>query len=771
MRATLLLSLLGLLGCDALWNGFRKPHIELNRPSRSSAIAIADDDSVVALVNPDDGSLSLFDGQGMQRTAVVATGSEPWSVVIHPDRDTAFVANRGSASVVKITGLQASTPAVVATVPVGSEPTGLALSPTGAKLFVAEFAESSVAVIDTRSMQVVNVLVGIRNPRVLAVTNNNNGRDDDELLVVPEFYGVPQPPGEAKGDGRFGRVQLFSLADFAQVGEIRLAPLRPQLAGFGEAAAPNQLGGIAIAPDGRVYVTAIAASPEPPLAAGRNVNPVVFVADLAAQSEVRDGLGTLSLAQKIQAANKPPLNFAADPVDIDFVPTMPEQNPIAYVVSRGGNVVLRVLFDKNAGTSTIGSTQNDRIDVIGDNQQNTCQNPIGGVTANTSQRMFLNCWTSGRLAVLNLPSQSLASTVVSSDSQGRSQAVVRGRRAFLTARGRFSQDGWSSCASCHPDGLSDGITWVFSSGPRQSPSLDGAFSHGAAPQQQRSFNWTANADEVHDFERLVRQVMGGKGAITTAGTQADCGDLGQETQVPLSSGDLVDSAREAAASVAIRCSSDWDDIGEYLRSIRPPLGLRRLDPESVMRGAQLFDADIQGGACTRCHGGVGWTVSRLFYTPSKLENDKLTQSVDFRRPSGWPTDYNSHSTKQLAPEPPGVSPLQVACAIRNVGTFGPQSLETADTAAVTVQGSRGYNVPSLYGLALSAPYLHSGQAGTLDELFTSPSFSTHRSAGAANFSLDNEQDRRDLISFLLSIDAAAKPLAVPGDFGAGCQAN
>src|ERR1044071_10042202 len=75
-------------------------------------------------------------------------------------------------------------------------------------------------------------------------------------------------------------------------------------------------------------------------------------------------------------------------------------------------------------------------------------------------------------------------------------AVLVGKLAFFTAlgipdndvfgtpirdfvprnfRGKQSKDAWSSCGSCHPDGLADGVTWIFGTGPRQTKPLDGMF--------------------------------------------------------------------------------------------------------------------------------------------------------------------------------------------------------------------------------------------------------------------------------------------------------
>ena len=102
------------------------------RVSKTSTVAISDDDATVAMVNPEDGSVSFFNTANNQKLATLKTGGEPSSVVIHPDNTTAFVANRADATVVKITGINTNAPAVAGTVPVGSEPTGLALSPSAA---------------------------------------------------------------------------------------------------------------------------------------------------------------------------------------------------------------------------------------------------------------------------------------------------------------------------------------------------------------------------------------------------------------------------------------------------------------------------------------------------------------------------------------------------------------------------------------------------------------------------------------------------------------
>jgi hypothetical protein len=160
----------------------------------------------------------------------------------------------------------------------------------------------------------------------------------------------------------------------------------------------------------------------------------------------------------------------------------------------------------------------------------------------------------------------------------------------------------------------------------------------------------------------------------------------------------------------------------------------------------------------------------------------------FTAPSIWPSSW-SYDTKQISATQPIISadstgpaetvaigPAQVACVLRNVGTFGDGvggSLSRTNTLEVKPDGSRaqgrsGYNIPSLYGLALSDPYLHHGLAPTLEALFTDSRWAFHTGAGAANFLVGaqpTDPDVQALKAFLLSIDANQQEFAIPTQGG------
>ncbi|HKE15057.1 MAG TPA: YncE family protein [Kofleriaceae bacterium] len=765
----------------------------LTRPSRSSTIALSDNKAWVAMVNPDAGTLSVFQTADNTRIGVVTTGGQPSSVVIAADNKTAFVANRADATVVRVRGIDTNAPAVDATVPVGSEPTGVALSPTGSTLYVAEMAEGRVSAISTSTMEIV-ASAPVDRPRALLVTNDLDDDATDELVVVTEFYGEPVPGKETKDDGRTGKVRLLG-ADLSDQGTISLSPTDSGFPNGGVEGnpnvrtSPNQLGSVAYL-GGRIYITSVSASPAPPLHFDSNVFPVVYVADLSTKAEVTDGSGTTNLARKIVDAIPTPTPQAprfipGDLSDIDFVPG----KNVAYTVGRAGDLMVRVVY--SGGPVTVGSSQNVEVDLAGNDAIGKCQGPIG-IAIVDETRAYINCWVTRRLGVIDLTSQSLASTVESAplpqDAAG--QSVQRGRRFYFTGRGRWSNgagngalggEGWSSCGSCHPDGLTDNITWVFGAGPRQTTSQDGSFSHGSVLQKQRIFNWTGIFDEHHDFERNTRDVSGGLGAITTtiSGSIDDCNKLDLEQQVPLTNADTTPIGGLAFpiklladdATVAICGHKDWDDIDNFVRSIRPARARTAIAPELVQQGRDLF---VQGG-CTGCHGGAGWTVSRRFFQPSEDGNATLA-TTDFIVPNFFAETLSYGPRTQISAQPPvpadntgpaepeAIPVAEAACVLRNVGTFGDRTnaaatddLEKrpANGALVRAEGRAGYNVPSLYGLALGAPFLHHGQAASLEALFTDSRWDFHTNAGNANFglTLGDGNNLEALVSFLWSIDA------------------
>ncbi len=730
----------------------------LVRPSKSSAIAITGNDKLVVQVNPENDSISIFNAETGAKLNEVPVGDEPVAVVIHPDDDTAFVANRADASIMKIVDLNGN-PEVDDEVSVGSEPTGIALSPTGAKLVVAEFAEGHVSLVDTTTMSLIGNGVDVRNPRGVAITNDNDQDDDDERVVVTEFYGRPiDKDKEAKDDSRIGAVQIFELASNSlnEADEVLFDPVAITEFAPTVITSPNQLYSVAIAGD-KFFVTATAASSDGAPAFNQNIYQLVLVGNV----KTGEKLGVINLSQEIKTDVTSGKIFMADIVDVSLV-----GNNILYFASRGGDGFQRAVLTSDSSVD-LGFNTIKQVDLL---TQQKCQNPIGLVTAHDvtdSKFAFVNCWVSRSMVTVELGGQTAIRTTLSAEvPTGEELEINKGRRFYFTGRTRWSTESWSSCSSCHPDGLSDNITWRFPSGPRQSTSMDSTFSHGPGTQKQRILNWSAIFDEVHDFERNTRAVSKGLGAVTTGTTCG--GDLSGETPTSLNPADATDPngiktnlgipVKEIQDTTANNCVKDWDEIEAFVKTIRPPLGRQFLSASSILRGRDIF-SDVNQGNCVACHSGQGWTVSRRFYEPSSLKNAELAATdVD-------PAEFPGHTKLiQVEQDGAGIAPNQVACVLRPVGTFGGTDLELKQPINGVVgvaQGKvSGYNVPGLYGLQVGAPFLHHGQAQDLTELFTSPAYATHLISGNSVFT-PSEADIEDLVNFLLSIDASTDEFDIP----------
>ncbi len=731
----------------------------LLRPSKSSAIALSGNDKYVIQVNPETDSVSVFKTIDDSKLSELPVGIEPSSVVVAPDDISAYVAVRGEAKVVKINDINIANPSITATVAVGSEPTGIALSPSGKLLVVAEFAESRVSLINTDSMTIVGS-VDVRNPRAVAITNDGDGDDSDEKVIVTEFYGEVLANTIEGTDGtRKGVVRIFNLGatSLTLAQKVEFAPVATPDFAPTQQTSPNQLYSVAVTPDNSKFlVTATAASPNGITSSNQNIYQLLLVGDIATGQAI-EAINISAGIKNLDTKGKDKF-FMADIVDLALV-----GNNIIYLASRGADHFQRAVLAADGRSVTLGANQAAQVDLLG----NGCQAPIGVVTpndTNDNKTMYLNCWVSRSMSTVNLATQeALENIQASAPPVGEEEILTKGLRFYFTGRGRWSDQSWSSCGSCHPDGLSDNITWQFPAGPRQTTSMDGTFSKGPGDQKERILNWSGIFDELHDFERNTRGVSNGIGALVTDIALDPANRLSLNGFAPvgkplkdLQNGLALDENGNGPSVI-----KDWDEIEEWVKTIRPPLGKQFSDPASVARGRALFTG---AGNCASCHGGAGWTVSRRFYEPSVATNAALlTQPF---------SDALSPHTTQIGLEPDGgagIAPPHVACVLREVGTFGvfndPTATDLTEVKGLAgsprAQGEfAGYNIPSLYGLQVGAPFLHHGQATSLEQLMSSLAYQEHLTAGNAIFT-PSAAEQTDLINFLLSIDASTPEITPP----------
>lgn len=540
------------------------------------------------------------------------------------------------------------------------------------------------------------------------------------------------------------------------------------------------------------------------------VSPAVTIIDLGAAKTI----ATVNLNQEFEAnfvgrglADDGNRRLPLTPMDIGFVPG----TVTGYFAAKGADAVFKVDFNATYEASTIDGVADAKAPFInltpaGVDASRISRLPTGIAVAfkthtdgKPTRYAFVNGENTRNVAVVDLDAQDLdgrstgtPNVVAASDlpTDAKTKAEQEGERLFATGLGRWSFKGqaWAACESCHVDGLSDNVTWFFPRGARQPNSLDGLFD-SKDPTRARLQNWTAIQDEVSDHEMgAIRGTMGGVGAIVKNGALDAANRIAIDKlgQAGLAGSSLAAANPANPEGLADACVlDDWAQVNTWFKTIRSPKRPANLDATKVAQGKALF----QEGNCQGCHGGTQWTLSRVFYTPdpTNVVNNGL-------KAKSWSTAVtNANFPAALLPATtPANQNMRyngtngqldsMICELRPVGTFGVAEsnvgiAEFRQDMATPSQGNetdgKGYNVPSLLGVSVGAPYLHAGQARTLEALFSSP-FDAHREALKSGFlapgSADHDTKLAALIEFLLSIDEGTDSIAIPalgptgGDF-------
>jgi hypothetical protein len=516
----------------------------------------------------------------------------------------------------------------------------------------------------------------------------------------------------------------------------------------------------------------------------------------------------VNLNQRMQALydarrtpDDPSRRFPLIPIDLDFVPVAgagTSTSTVAYLAAYGSDALYRVRFNTTGTFAEVSGTNLPSfVDLGASSFSGTALTPGSGPYGVATTSLVLTHAVavnefSRTLSAVDLNTQLVTSVApLSMTTPATSEAsALRGRKFFVTGLGRwsFKGQGWNSCETCHPDGLTDNVTWFFARGPRQTIPLDSTLDPSGLP---RLMNWTAIFDEVADFELNTRGNSGGVGAVvhrrndgaaTPSVTNADriVFDGTSPVAPQVATTELHDGLNGAIGTIASTAGTstvrsvldDWADIQAYTATIRTPRAPTGLSMADGTAGRALFTTH----GCAGCHGGPNWTVSRRFYTPSTAVNDRTTGTLvrqTWTRPANFPATVIATASGAFRLTPFDAANDQITCALRNVGTWatgrgvaptGVDLLEVRANMTTVSQGQTGFNPPSLLGVALGAPYLHAGNARSLEELFTD-TFAAHHRAYSPNFLAASNPNRanelRQIIAFLLSIDELAAAITLP----------
>ncbi|MGH8587985.1 MAG: hypothetical protein ACREXX_01215 [Gammaproteobacteria bacterium] len=276
----------------------------------------------------------------------------------------------------------------------------------------------------------------------------------------------------------------------------------------------------------------------------------------------------------------------------------------------------------------------------------------------------------------------------------------------LQFRGKQSDAAWSTCASCHFEGLADHVTWFFGDGPRSSIPLDGTYSKINGAHDIRINNWSAPRDGVTDFNNNSRNVQcgsgfaGGDAPMNIAGVDLPCPGAGPG----MPNQAIFDHGIEQGASEALDVETTW------VQTVRPLNQPQPDDPTALGAGAAVFQDN-----CASCHGGAKWTKSQVIYGNNPALGAAVAGVRPVRDPGLEITANQAVSYTNTVLDP---TPLQF---LEIIGTFDANNpIEIRGQQAAIGQtplGADGFNVPSLLSVNYHAPYFHNGQAQTLEEVF------------------------------------------------------
>jgi mono/diheme cytochrome c family protein len=216
------------------------------------------------------------------------------------------------------------------------------------------------------------------------------------------------------------------------------------------------------------------------------------------------------------------------------------------------------------------------------------------VAENDSARLFVHNYLSRSVSVFDVAGllagigndAPLLAEIGTVGKEKLASEVLKGKRIFYNAADpRMSRDGYLSCAACHLDGGSDGQVWDFTQtgeGLRNTISL-----HGRAGTAHGRLHWTANFDEIQDFEHDIRHFAGGRGFLDEAGFAATGNPLGKPKA---------------------GLSAELDALAAYVASLDrfPPSPYRSTDgtlSADAESGRRLFS--VKG--CARCHSGASFS--------------------------------------------------------------------------------------------------------------------------------------------------------------------
>ena len=471
------------------------------------------------------------------------------SIGLTPDGTTLFVVNPDSGSV---SAIDTASETKLAEIVVGRDPRILALSLDGQQLYVTSQASATLTILDTHPFSVLTKLrvgpepygvVASPNGYLVYVASSGGARIDvvdTELNQVVDTIAVQaRPKGLAiSNDGTRLYVTHFlsgvvSVIDLTSRSVLEVITTGPE---------SNIAQRIVLHPTtNRAYLPHIrsnVSNPHPLF--DTTLFPVVSVIDLATDQHL--------LPERLE------LSVVDRPVNLPFDLALSSDGQRAHIVYLGSGDMSVIDLENRQVLAHIE---------VGDG-------PRGIVLTPDDRTAYVANSLSNDVSVIDLSTYAEVKRIPVTTSP-LSPELKRGKLLFISSRStRVSRDRWMSCESCHADGEQDGRTWLFPDGPRNTTNLRGlAHTH--------PLHWSADRDEVQDFEFTIRELQAGTGLLEDPHPELGSPNTGR--------------------------SADLDALAAFVESLQPkPSPFRRVDgtltPEALRGQAVFHRAEV---GCAECH--------------------------------------------------------------------------------------------------------------------------------------------------------------------------
>ncbi len=627
------------------------------------------------IVNPDHNTVSVLNIENGQRLAEIPVGIGPRNLIAVGENVWVTNKDSSSVSVVSMNGLS-----VIDELPfkAGSQPHGVVSNE--AVVYVVLEGTGELVKLDAASRsKIARVDVG-RHPRHIAI--NASGSQ----LYVSRFISLPVSGESSRqvGTDGGGVLTVVRANNLAIASRIVLPYNNVEDTDTSARGIPNYLMAPALSPNGRhAYIAA--------------------KLDNIYRGSMRDGNAREHNMLVRGLMSTVDLSASAEILDnrIDFDNNSP---PTAIAVGPTGNYLF-IIHE--------ASRQLEIFDVYGSEiifSTDVGFAPQGLAISDDGTKLIVDNMLSRSVSVFDLTelmsglsdNAILVRTIDTVSNEVLSPQVLQGKRLFHDAAdAALTGQKYISCAVCHSEGGHDGRTWDFSDageGLRNTIDL-----RGRAGMGHGNIHWTANFDEIHDFENDIREIFDGTGLLTDEDYIRTSGIL-DASNPKEGLNDRLDALAAFVSSLNTFADSPYRESAN-----------RRSD--AAERGHKVF----RRANCAKCHSGEEFTDS-----PQQQFHNIGTVDADTGRRLGQALVSNGIDTPTLRGLWHGAPYLHDGSAA---------DLTTAVKAHRSSQV--GFNVNSLSSMELSDLVAYLLQIDRSEPLATSDN--DNDGDGQIN-SLDNDDD-------------------------------